>query len=129
VQPPNSTPHADARERRALHRLGGARRLLGTLGLIMSWRPPFHHLKHPKPRPRIKEPRDYFKASHWPTMPKAFLAVAVSRLATEEQLASGPVRARYRAKRLRAVEIFRSRFGRAPISDDYASRRLPRLGR
>jgi hypothetical protein len=94
----------------------------------MSWRPPFHHLKHPKRRARIKEPRDYFKASQWPTMPKPFLAVAVSKLATEEQLASGPARARYRAMRLRAVEIFRRRFGRVPISDDYAARRLPRLG-
>lgn len=94
----------------------------------MSWRPPFHHLKHPKRRARIKEPRDYFKASAWLTMPKVFLAVAVSKLATEEKLASGPARARYRAKRLRAVEIFRSRFGRVPISDDYAAPRLPRLG-
>jgi hypothetical protein len=95
----------------------------------MSWRPPFHHLKHPKRRPRIKEPREYFKPSQWPKMPKAFLAVAVSKLATEEQLASGPVRARYRAMRLRAVEVFRNRFGRIPISEDYAARRLPRLSR
>ena len=95
----------------------------------MSWRPPFHHLKHPRLRRRIKEPRNYFRASQWPTMPKAFLAVAVSKLATEEQLASGPVRVRYRAKRLRAVEIFRSRFGRVPISEGYAAQRLPRLGR
>jgi hypothetical protein len=95
----------------------------------MSWRPPFHHLKHPKRRPRINQPPDYFKASQWPTMPKAFLAVAVSKLATEEKLASGPARVRYRAMRLRAVEIFRSRFGRVPISEEYAARRLPRLGR
>ena len=97
--------------------------------LTMSWRPTFHHLKHPKRGPGIKEPRDYFNATRWPTMPKVFLAVAVSKLATEERLASGPARARYRAKRLRAVEVFRSRFGRVPISDDYAARQLPRLGR
>ena len=95
----------------------------------MSWRSSFHHLKHSKRRARIKEPRDYFKASQWPTMPKVFLAVAVSKLATEERLASGPSRARYRAKRLRAVEVFRNRFGRAPLSEDYAASRLPRLGR
>jgi hypothetical protein len=95
----------------------------------MSWRPPFHHLKHPRRRLRVKEARDYFKASHWPTMPKVFLAIAVSKLATEEKLASGPARTRYRAKRLRAVEVFRSRFGRVPLAADYAERRLPRLGR
>jgi hypothetical protein len=61
-------------------------------------------------------------------MAKPFLAVAVSKLATEERLAYGPARARFRAMRLRAVEVFRSRFGRVPISDDYAARRLPRLG-
>jgi hypothetical protein len=95
----------------------------------MSWRPPFHHLEHPKRRRRIHEPRHYFKASHWPMMPKVFLAIAVSKLATEERLASGPARVRYRAMRLRAVEVFRSRFGRVPISDEYAKQQLPRLGR
>jgi hypothetical protein len=95
----------------------------------MSWRAPFHHLEHPRRRQRVKEPRDYFRASRWPTMPKVFLAVAVSKLATEERLASGPARTRYRAKRLRAVEVFRSRFGRIPISDDYAAQQLPRLSR
>jgi hypothetical protein len=95
----------------------------------MSWRPPFHHLEHPKRRRRVNQPRDYFKASHWPTMPKVFLAIAVSKLATEERLASGPARARYRAMRLRAVAVFRSRFGRVPISDEYAEQQLPRLGR
>ena len=95
----------------------------------MSWRPAFHHLKHPKRRAPIKEPRDYFKASQWPTMPEVFLAVAVSKLATEERLASGPARARFRTMRLRAVAIFRRRFGRTPISEDYAAQQLPRLGR
>jgi hypothetical protein len=53
----------------------------------------------------------------------------VSKLATEERLASGPARARYRAMRLRAVAVFRSRFGRVPISDEYAEQQLTRLGR
>jgi hypothetical protein len=88
----------------------------------MSWRPRFHYLKHPKQRQRVKEPRDYFKASQWPTMPEVFLAIAVSKLVTEE-----PARARYRAKRLQAVAIFRRRFGRAPLSETYAAPRLPRL--
>jgi hypothetical protein len=93
----------------------------------MSWRPRFHYLKHPKRRQRVKEPRDYFKASQWPTMAEVFLAIAVSKLVTEEQLAHGPARARYRAKRLQAVAIFRKRFGRAPLSEKYAAPRLPRL--
>jgi hypothetical protein len=61
-------------------------------------------------------------------MPKVFLAVAISKLAQEERLASGPARARYRSKRLRAVEIFQRKFGKPPIAD-YALPRLARLGR
>jgi hypothetical protein len=94
----------------------------------MSWRPSFHELKHPrKLRPRRKEPRDYFKESQWPTMPEVFLIVAVTKLALEERLASGPARVRYRAKRLRAIEVFRGRFQRIPKIRDFAEQRLPRL--
>jgi hypothetical protein len=94
----------------------------------MSWRPRFHELKHPRRlRVRRKEPRDYFKASQWPTMPEIYLTIAVTKLALEERLASGPARARYRAKRLRAIEVFRGRFRRVPKIGDFAEQRLPRL--
>ena len=90
----------------------------------MPWRPRFHHLKHPSRRPPPKEPRSYFLASQWPKFPKVFLAVAIRKLGTEEHLAVGPARARYRAKRLRAVEHFRRRFGGGPAIEAYTSRRL-----
>jgi hypothetical protein len=100
-----------------------------TLGLIMSWRPRFHELKHPpRLRPRRKERRDYFKASRWPTMPEIPLIIAVTKLALEERLAVGPARVRYRAKRLRAIAVFRGRFTRVPKIDDFAEQPLPRLG-
>jgi len=95
----------------------------------MSWRQRFHHLEHPRPRPHLKEPRRYFQVSQWAQMPKVFLVIAISKLATEERLSVGPARARFRAKRLRAVEVFRGRFGESPAVKDYAARQLPRLGR
>ena len=91
----------------------------------MPWRPRFHDLKHPRPRPPVKQPRGYFHASQWPTMSQLFLALAIRKLATEERLAVGPARARFRAKRLRAVEVFRRRFGEAPALKGYAMRQLP----
>ena len=95
----------------------------------MSWRLRFHHLEHPKPRARLKQPRRYFHASQWAEMPKVYLVVAISKLATEERLSVGPARARFRAKRLRAVELFRKRFGESPAVTDNAVRQLPRLGK
>jgi hypothetical protein len=91
----------------------------------MSWRPRFHYLKHPKRRPGIKQPREYFHASHWPKFAKLFLNLAIRKLSTEEYLATGPKRARFRAKRLRAVALFRQRFGEPPWLKDYAERRPP----
>jgi hypothetical protein len=91
----------------------------------VPWRPRFHHLKHPKRRPRLKQPRQYFLASQWPSMPRVFLGIAISKLATEEHLAQGPARTRFRAKRLRAVDVFRQRFGDGPVVQTYAARRLP----
>jgi hypothetical protein len=99
-----------------------------SLDLDMSWQPRFHHLKHPRRRPSVNQPRHYFKASQWSSMSELFLGLAIRKLATEEQLAVGPARARYRAKRLRAVEVFRRRFGEAPALKTYAMRQLPRLG-
>jgi len=61
-------------------------------------------------------------------MSKVFLGIVIRRLATDEQLAFGPARARFRAKRLRAVEIFRRRFGEVPALKTYGVRQFPRLG-
>ena len=57
-----------------------------------SWQSQFHHLKHHKPRPRWSEPRNYFRAVDWPKFEKMLLMMAISKLATEERLTSGPVR-------------------------------------
>src|SRR5215470_10881248 len=94
----------------------------------MPWRTPFHPLRHRVVRPRIKQPRQYFHTSHWPRMPKVFLAIAIRRLGVEEHLNMGPARARFRSKRLRAVEVFRRRFGAAAWLSDYSSRKLPWTG-
>jgi len=95
----------------------------------MSWRPRFHHLKHSKLRPRLKQLRHYFLVSQWAQMPKVYLIVAISKLATEERLSVGPARARFRAKRLRAIELFRRRFGESTAVEGNAARQLPRLGK
>jgi len=94
----------------------------------MAWRPLFHELEYPRRRARVRQPRQYFHVSQWSSMSKLFLGVAIRKLATEEQLALGPARARFRSKRLRAVEIFRQRFGDAPLLKTYSMPRLPRLG-
>ena len=91
----------------------------------MSWRPRFHHLKHPKRRPRMKQPRDYFRVSRWPTFSKIFLNLAIRKLSVEEYLAKGPSRTRYRAKRLRAVALYRDKFGEPGWLKDYSRRITP----
>jgi hypothetical protein len=68
---------------------------------------------------------EYFHVTEWKRMPYPHLAVAIRKIATEEYLATGPTRARYRAKRLRAVEVFRSRFGEKSAIEGYSERRLP----
>jgi len=94
----------------------------------MSWRAKFHELRNPpRLRRRPKERRDYFMASRWSTMPELALMLAVSKLALEERLASGPVRVRFRSKRLRAIAVFRGRFPRVPKIGDFAEQPLPRL--
>jgi hypothetical protein len=76
----------------------------------------------------VKQPRNYFQSSQWSIMSQLYLALAIRKLAIEEQLALGPARARFRAKRLRAVELFRRRFGEVPALKTYSMRQLPRLG-
>ena len=95
------------------------------LAQAMSWRSRFHHLKHPKRRPRMKEPRALDLVSRWPRLSKIFLNLAIRKLGTEEFLATGPTRARFRTKRLKAVALFRQRFGDPPWLKDYAGRRSP----
>src|SRR5207344_405161 len=63
----------------------------------MSWRPRFHHLKHPRPRPRVKQSHYLFHASHWSSMSETSLILAIVKLGTEERLAVGPTRVRFRA--------------------------------
>jgi len=90
-----------------------------------SWQPQFHHLKHTKPGPRWSEPRNYFLASAWPRLPKIYLNLAIKKLSTEEFVAKGAARARFRSKRLRAVEVFRRRFGEPAWLIDYSHRKGP----
>src|SRR5258706_5393379 len=92
-----------------------------------SWQTQFHHLNHHKARPRWYEPRDYFRTVDWPKFEKTFLILAISKLATEERLTSGPVRTMYRRKRVRAVAVFRSRFGTNTLVERDSAARLPRL--
>jgi hypothetical protein len=76
----------------------------------------------------VKEPRLLLHASRWRSLPDIFLGLAILKLATEERLAVGPARTRYRAKRLEAVELYRRRFSRVPKLMEYSMRQLPRLG-
>jgi hypothetical protein len=68
---------------------------------------------------------EFFHVTDWKRMPYPYLAVAIRKLATEEHLARGPARTRYRAKRLRAVEVFRARFGERSAIEGYGERRHP----
>jgi hypothetical protein len=63
----------------------------------------------------------------WKKFEKTFLLLAISKLATEERLTSGPARTMFRRKRMRAVEIFRSRFGKNMLVERDAPSRLPRI--
>ena len=92
-----------------------------------SWQPRFHELRHPRRRPRVKQPRDYFRSANWPKFGKVHLVIVISKLATEERLGAGPERSRFRRKRLRAVEIFRKRFGTHTLVERDSAPRLPRL--
>ena len=76
----------------------------------------------------MKEPPCLFQASQWSRMSQTFLRLVILKLGTEERLASGPARTRFRAKRLRAIELFRRRFGRIPELHEFSMRQLPRLG-
>ena len=79
-----------------------------------------------KPVPRIsRKPFRYAVANEWTSMSQIMLALAIRRLAREELQHIGPARARFRAKRLRAVEVFRSRFGEVPALRRYAQRHAP----
>ena len=61
---------------------------------------------------------DYFIASRWLAFGQIYLGLAISKLARAEKMVTGPTKALLRNKRLRAVAIFRRRFGEAPIVRD-----------
>ena len=72
-----------------------------------------------------RKPFRYFSAREWPSMSQIMLALAIRKLAREELRQIGPARALLRAKRLRAVEVFRRRFGEVPALKRYGQRRVP----
>lgn len=85
----------------------------------------------PMPRPSkpvsrfSRKPFRYAMASGWPNMSQIMLGLAIRKLARDERKHIGPTRARFRAKRLRAVEVFRSRFGEVPALKRYGQRHAP----
>ena len=93
----------------------------------MSWRPRFHHLRHPKRRPRPKQPREweYFTTSRWVSFPKLILNLTIRKLSVEEFLAKGPKRTRIRANRMRAASLYRAKFGEPAWLKDYSERHTP----
>lgn len=99
-----------------------------TLDLTMSREPRAYRHKHRQRLPRSTRTQRYFQTSLWPTVSQGFLIVTILKLATEERMAFGPARARFRSKRLRAVELYRSRFGEVPALKTYGKRQLSRLG-
>ena len=68
------------------------------------------------PRKPVNRPSArYFHASQWLTFGQVYLALAIEKLARAESRSTGPTRGLLRSKRLRAVEVFRKRFGDPPI--------------
>ena len=123
--PPNSALLTDANASPLRARRGGKTR---TLDLTMSWQPRFHNLRHPRKRPRPKG-----AASSVPRKP---VGQPLRHLSgprdPEARNRRAPCRGSsthpYRAKRLRAVELYRRRFSRVPKLKEYSMRQLPRLG-
>jgi hypothetical protein len=82
------------------------------------------HIRHSRgavnvpQRPVMRRSPEYFFASRWLTFGQVYLGLAISKLARAEKMSIGPTRALFRNKRLRAVAIFRRRFGEAPIVRD-----------
>ena len=99
-----------------------------TLDLTMPWQPRFRHLWHPRRGPQRKEPPYLFQVSQWSRMPQSFLTLVILKLGAEERVTSGPTRTRFRAKRLRAVKLFRRRLARVPKLAEFSMSQLPKLG-
>jgi len=83
-------------------------------------------LQHP---PRMNELRYLLKESRWPNMSEGALRFAIVKLATEERCTLGPARARWRRKRLAAVNLFKTRFMRVPTLTEFSMRPLERFRR
>jgi hypothetical protein len=69
--------------------------------------------------------RRYFLVSQWPKLHPILLGLAIKKIARIENASSGPVRARFRAKRLRAVSLFKAKFGSPPIVEEYQKWHAP----
>jgi hypothetical protein len=113
----------------ALHAASGsvAGRSTRSLDLTeMSWHiRDLRGLKHRPGKPVKRRHRAYFHASQWRKFHQIILGITIRKLGREEYFSSGPRRALFRGKRMRAVSVFRERFGEAPILRDYSKRHPP----
>lgn len=69
----------------------------------------------------------YLRPGTWLTVEKHHLKSAILYFAAQESIAPDHARSKFRGKRLRAVEIYRRRFGDLPLVRDYAKRELPEV--
>lgn len=69
--------------------------------------------------------RRYFLVSQWPKLHPILLGLTIKRIARMEIDSVGPVKARLRGKRLRAVRLFETKFGPKPIVHEYRSWHAP----
>jgi hypothetical protein len=81
-----------------------------------------HHI--PKRRPKL-QPLHYLRPGTWLTVEKDYLKNAILYFAAQESIASDHAKSRFRSKRLRAVEVYRRRFGDQPLVQEYSDRELP----
>lgn len=65
--------------------------------------------------------RQVFRARHWAKFARGMLIAAIQLLGLAEVRTIGPVRAQFRMPRLRAVSLFKRRFGVWPIIRPYLS--------
>ena len=77
------------------------------------------------PRPSVKRSPMRNIAKRWPNLDRIQLTFTISDIAQAESRASGPARARLRARRLRAADVMAQRFGVNSFVRDYSGKRLP----
>ena len=82
--------------------------------------------KHIQPkRPQLREHPRSGIAAQWCRVSKFYLIVAIHDIVAKEQVASGVARVRLRARRLRAADQFKRRFGENGFVRDYSAKLLP----